>query len=345
MIYALIPLAQMSGSNITIALAAYAIPITLIMLYFLMRHDTRKHVDKLGESLDRLVDGQRQLSQDLSKLNQSIESLRQAHNHNAVTLTSALYDLRLTAGGPTPSSSVAPTRANALASMADTPVSTALAEARALLAKPEDNYPASLQQAVSLLEKEVEGPHTAEAATLLTEAYFWLGELAGSKADKERYHGEGVTHGKHAVKQQDTVEAHLWHAANMGAHGLARGIMSSLFYLGDIEKHGTRAMALDKHFFYDAPLRLMGRFYHQCPGFPIGKGDTVKAIKLLEEAFAEAPQFLMNGYYLADAYLAKRRKAEARKVLERVLAQTNHPLMPNYMRSIQEDARILLAKC
>lgn len=344
MIYALIPLAQAS-QPITIAMAAYAIPITLVALYFLLRHDTLKQLGNLREGLDRIADGQQQLSQDLNKLQQSVESLRQAHNQNAATLTSALCDLRFAPSTaqsapaqPLPKAA-SPSTSNA------SPLSSSLAEAKALLVNPEQDYPAQLKQAVELLLKETGGNEAAEATTLLCEAYFWLGELATTKEDKERYHGEGVNYGKQAVKLADTVEAHLWHAANMGAHGLARGIMSSLFYLGDIEKHGSRAMALDRHFFYDAPLRLLGRFYHQCPGFPIGKGDTVKAIKLLEEAYANAPQFLMNGYYLADAYLAKRRKNEARNVLERVLEHTNYALMPRYMASIQEDARKLLAKC
>lgn len=209
----------------------------------------------------------------------------------------------------------------------------------------EEDHPGNLLEARDILRKLVGGPLAGVASTHLAEALFWLGDIATEKQEKEKFHGEGVTHGKKAVAaNEDDVAAHLWFAANMGSHGLARGIMSSLFYLGDIEKHGKRAMTLDRRFFYGAPLRLLGRFYHQCPGWPIGKGDLTKGIKLLEEAVETGPEFMLNHLYLAEAYLARRKKSEARALLEQIIDTETFTIRPIYQENVKREARSQLAK-
>jgi tetratricopeptide (TPR) repeat protein len=218
-------------------------------------------------------------------------------------------------------------------------------EATRLLRHMEEDHPYHLLEARRLFTKELNGPMAAAAHISLAETLFWLGDISEDRNEKENFHGEGVQIGKKAVSLagQD-VAAHLWYAANMGSHGVARGIMSSLFYLGDIEKHGKRAMELDRAFFHGAPLRLMGRFYHQCPGWPIGKGDLGKAIDLLEQAVDAGPDFLLNHLYLAEVYMAKRKKRQARELLEKVLAVNTFALMPQYQRNVQNQAKELMTK-
>ena len=219
-----------------------------------------------------------------------------------------------------------------------------LAEARRLLDTREADHPAHLQKCREMLLPELEGARRAEAATLLSEALFWLGEYSSSKKEKENYHQEGVEYGGISVALDGgRVAPNLWYAANMGSHGLARGIMSSLFYIKDIEKAGSRALALDEAFFYGAPLRLMGRFYHQCPPWPVGKGDLKKAVSLLEKAVATGPDFLLNHLYLAEVYLAKRNKVRARELLTEIL-QAEPRVFPVYQGQIQTQARELMKK-
>lgn len=179
----------------------------------------------------------------------------------------------------------------------------------------------------------------------LAEVYFWLGEYSESSADKDHYFGQGVEAGKKAVELvPDSVAANLWYGANMGSHGVVRGIMSSLFYLGPIEKHGKRAMEIDESYFYGAPLRLMGRFYHQAPGFPIGPGDSNKGIEILEKAVQVGPDFLYNHVYLAEVYMAKRRKDEARELLEDVLNRPVPEKYPKHHEMVTNEAQKLLEK-
>jgi len=215
-----------------------------------------------------------------------------------------------------------------------------------LIEEREEDFPNNLLRARDLLLEIVKGEENkGPAYARLAHALFWLGEFSESDSDKDKYFGEAVEHGKKAVElAPDMVESHLWYGASMGSHGVVRGIMSSLFYLGPVEKHGTRAMEMDRAYFMAAPLRLMGRFFHQAPGWPIGSGDTNKAIKILEEAVQVGPEFLYNQIYLADAYLSKGRKDEAKKLLEDVLGRPEPEKGKLQYALYQRDAKKLMEK-
>ncbi|CAM2064925.1 Tetratricopeptide repeat protein [Sulfidibacter corallicola] len=222
--------------------------------------------------------------------------------------------------------------------------SSGLEQGLKLLAERDSDYRGQLLKCRDLLVPELNGSREGEVATALSEALFWLGDVAVDDADKETYHKEGVDYGKRAVALlPQSVEANLWYAANMGSHGVARGIMSSLFYLDDIFKFGSKSMDLDKLFFHAAPLRLMGRFYHQCPPWPVGKGDKKKAEQLLKEAVRLGPDFYLNHLYLAELYLDQRKKREARELLTPI-ADGEPNLLPNYQALVLKQCREILRK-
>ncbi len=206
------------------------------------------------------------------------------------------------------------------------------------------DYPGNLLKAKAEQEAAA-GDNPAEALPLLAQVLFWLGDYASEAADREKYWEAGVEAGKQAVEAaEDSAAAHLWYASNMGNHGMIRGIMSSLFYLGPIEKHGKRAAELDEAYFSAAPLRLLGRFYHQAPGWPVGSGDPKKALGLLEKAVELAPDFGFNKTYLADLYISRGKKAEAKELLEATLAIPEDPATKLLQAKFRRDAEELLKK-
>ena len=219
-----------------------------------------------------------------------------------------------------------------------------LEEAEILLENREENLPANLLKARDLFIEGREGDEPA-AWTGLSETCFWLGEYSASNAEKETHYAMGVEAGKKSVEQgSEWVDSHLWFAANMGSHGVVRGIMSSLFYLKDLEKHGKLAMEIEEGYFYAAPLRLMGRFYHQCPGWPIGSGDIKKSIMLLEKAVETGPAFILNHLYLAESLLSKKQKPSARSILEQALNVQAPEKLGIYHEMIRDQIRPLLQK-
>jgi len=219
---------------------------------------------------------------------------------------------------------------------------TKLGEAERLLENREAQLPGNLEKARILFREGIEEDAPA-AWTGLSETCFWLGEYSCSEKEKEGHFAEGVQAGKEAVKLgANWVDTHLWFAANMGSHGVVRGIMSSLFYLKDLEKHGNLAIEIEEDYFFGAPLRLMGHFYHKCPGWPIGSGDLKKGIQLLERAVEIGPSFILNQFYLAQAYLAKRMKKQAIEIMESALKVQPPEKLETYHGLIRERMEILL---
>ncbi|PIE03532.1 MAG: hypothetical protein CSA81_01655 [Acidobacteria bacterium] len=219
-----------------------------------------------------------------------------------------------------------------------------LEKAEILLENREEKHPENLEEARRLF---IEGCEEDEGAswTALSETCFWIAEYASSDKEKEQAYAEGVEAGEKAVVfAPEWADAHLWYAANLASLGLVRGIMSSLFYLKDIEKHGNLALEIDHSYFYAAPLRLMGRYYHQCPGWPIGSGNIKKSISLLEKAVATGPELILNHLYLGEAYLAKKRKKDAKSILEKALAVPTLEHLPKYHGMTREKIEHLLAK-
>lgn len=217
-------------------------------------------------------------------------------------------------------------------------------QARELIQKREQDFPDNLFAARELLLPLTDSEESAgKAFTRLSEVMFWLGEYAAEKEHQEDFFGEGVKYGREAVKRNsDSVAANLWYAANLGSHGVVRGIMASLSYMGDLEKHGKRALELDETYFHAAPLRLLGRFYHKAPGFPLGPGDTRKAIELLERAVELGPDFHLNHLYLAEVYLSRRKRKEATRLLQEILEAPPPPDFPDYHAIVQVQAQELL---
>lgn len=191
-----------------------------------------------------------------------------------------------------------------------------------LIADRENDYPGALLEAQKrLLAHLDENENDGSALTLLAEVQYWLGIFCKDDLEKEGLLAEAVAFGrKAAALKPDSVAANFWYANCMAAHGMVRGMTSSLFYLEPMEEHGNRALELDESYFNAAPLRLMGRFYSKVPPSPVGTGDKKKGLLLAKRAVELAPDHLYNRVILAEAYLSARYFDEAREGLENVLA-------------------------
>lgn len=190
-----------------------------------------------------------------------------------------------------------------------------------LIADREKDYPGALLEAQKRLlalldENEADG----SVLTLLAEVEYWRGIFCKDDLEKEGLLAEAVAFGRQAADlEPDSVAANYWYANCMAAHGMARGMTNSLFYLEPIEEHGNRALELDESFLNAAPLRLMGRFYCKVPPWPVGPGDKKKGLSMAIRAVKLAPDCLYNSLVLSEAYLSARYFDEAREGLEKIL--------------------------
>ena len=135
-----------------------------------------------------------------------------------------------------------------------------------------------------------------------------------------------VNCGKEAITlNPKAVYGNYWYAANLGSWGLCRGIMSSLKSITPMRKSMEIVLKENENFYFAGPHRVLGRLYHQAPGWPISIGNKSKASDHLERAVKLAPTFFHNRLYLAEFYLDVGKKPKAKEHLEWILATPIHP--------------------
>lgn len=190
----------------------------------------------------------------------------------------------------------------------------------------EENLDLAEDELLSLIEKD---PNCDWAFGLLSEIYYWCGEIADAE-DKMEFYKEGVEYGEQGVEvNNNSLEANFWLAVNYGSFGTEKGIMKSLELVNPMKTCLERAMEVDESYFYGGPWRVLGRLYHKAPGWPFSIGNNKKAIECLENALEFGPKFYLNHLFLAEAYISNWDKDKAKEHLEWIIKA---PLSKNHER-------------
>jgi len=207
--------------------------------------------------------------------------------------------------------------------------------------------PGSLDRAVELLlELRAKHPEQDIVRGKLAHAYYYKGHFSPEGTpERERFFEQGMTHGKEAVTLNPrAVYGNYWYAANMGSWGLCRGVMASLKSIDPMHKAMVVVLEENEQFYFAGPHRVLGRLYHQAPGWPISIGNKNKAAKHLERAVQLAPSFMHNRLYLSEFYLDSGPKKKAREHLEWMI---NTPLHPDHQKEdgeYKEQAQQLMRR-
>ncbi|MBK8395179.1 MAG: hypothetical protein IPL26_08020 [Leptospiraceae bacterium] len=162
----------------------------------------------------------------------------------------------------------------------------------------------NLENAENILLQILESNPVARAYGLLAEIHYWKGEIA-NRDKKISIYELGIEYGKKGVSlDPNSIESNFWLGVCYGLLGEERGIMSSFFLLEPIEICFNHSLKLDESYFYGAPLRSLGLFYHKIPSWPVSKGDNRKALSYLEKSLHYGPEFYLNHLYISWVYKA-----------------------------------------
>jgi tetratricopeptide (TPR) repeat protein len=151
--------------------------------------------------------------------------------------------------------------------------------------------------------------------------YFWQSdapELANEQKSKIAKVGWDLAERAVAVNAND-VHGHFFYAATMGNYALGIGVVRALTQgiEGKFRKQLGDAERLEPKFAYGAIPVSWGRFYSQLP-WP--KRDRKKAESYYRQAMVVNPANLRARVFLAELYLDLDRPAEAKKLIDEVMA-------------------------
>ena len=201
-----------------------------------------------------------------------------------------------------------------------------------------DAVDAKLDEAAKLA-----GGETYDVLWRRSRSLFWRSELAGSDAEKAKLAKQGWDVGEKAVAASPKGgEGHYYAGICAGNYGDAIGVLKALSqgveapFVNHVNEAIRRVPALDN----GGPSLTMGRYHHQLP-WP--KRDGAKSKEILEAVVRSFPKNLRAKYYLADTLLKEDEPAEAKKLLDQVLAGSM-PFNPAEEKLVKRWAKALLPK-
>jgi Tfp pilus assembly protein PilF len=200
-----------------------------------------------------------------------------------------------------------------------------------------------VREAVVLLKRaRAVDPNNYEVAWKLARTTYYLGTHTEDKAERDKAFEDGIKAGAAAVKlQANKPDGHFWFAANMGGraeHSKLHGMAD----VGNIRQHMNTVLKLDEG--YQAGSAYMALAQTELKTPKLVGGDPQKAVDILEKGLKYGAENSMFRLCLAEAYLAVKRKDEAKEQLDHILNMKPHPdYLPEYKDSA-DAARKLLEK-
>jgi hypothetical protein len=144
------------------------------------------------------------------------------------------------------------------------------------------------------------------------------------------------------------VPSFLWAAVDWGKWALAFGKTAAVKQgaAAKIRDYAQAVILLDPAYDAGGGYRVLGRLHHQTPAVPFftGWASRAEALKNLRLAVAAGPRNLVGRQFLAEAMweYEPARRAEARAMLQKILAETPDPDYLVENRKTQEESANLL---
>lgn len=202
--------------------------------------------------------------------------------------------------------------------------------------------PAALDEVREALIVAAAAPDArVETLVALARASFIWGDVrARTDAERLEAYDRGRGAGRRAVEAMPkSAAAHFWYATNTARWGQVKGVVRSLFLLPEVQRGIDTVLQLDPGF--TAAYALAGNVFYEVPGL-LG-GDLGRAEAMFRTGLAQDPRFTGLRVGLGRTLIRRGRRAEARRELEAVLAETAPTNPADWTVKDVPEARRLLA--
>lgn len=216
---------------------------------------------------------------------------------------------------------------------------SALADGEKLFKEREDLD--KLRAAVKLLAS-VRDPDNRNYQVEWTYAKFnyFLGKDSTDEDEAEEALENGRDAGKIALRvEPGKPDGHFWYAANLGELSKRSPITIGLRSVDEIKESMNRVIELQPDYQGASAYDALGQVELKTR---LKGGDAQTAVELLEKGLQLAPDNTNIRLHLAEAYLAVKRDAEARKQLEHLMAMKPNPeYMPEYRECVAKARKLI----
>ncbi|MEW5725181.1 MAG: tetratricopeptide repeat protein, partial [Thermodesulfobacteriota bacterium] len=195
------------------------------------------------------------------------------------------------------------------------------------------------EKGAALYRKALENdPNHFEAAWKLSRNLCWVAEHV--KGDKRlKAATEAVEAAKKAVElRPDDPAGYFFLGLSYGYYGEAKGFLKTMFLAKPIEEAFNKVLELDPTYQCGGAYVALGRGYYFLPGY------MDRAVEYYRKAMDICPLVFGAHLFLAQAYIKKGRKEEARALLNRILEGPSEPGWEPEYKEWREEAEYYLIK-
>ena len=184
-------------------------------------------------------------------------------------------------------------------------------------------------------------PTNYDAAWRMARLTYRLGNNSTDRGEREATFREGIAAGEAAVRAQpNRPEGHFWLGANTGGNAQLQGALHGLAAAKDLRRQMETVLKIDEGFQGGSAYMVLGRLDLELP--EMMGGDRRRAVETLEKGLRFGAENSLLRLRLAEAYLAVKRPADARKQIDYILNMKPHPdFLVEYEESVVRARRLL----
>jgi len=214
-----------------------------------------------------------------------------------------------------------------------------IAEAEKLFAERKDL--ARLREAKAILMRaRKEHAKSFEVEWLLARYNYFLGRHSDNEKEREEAFEAGRVAARTALQMEpNKPDGHFWYAANLGEQASRSPLTTGLKSMDDIRSKMTKVIEL-------RPDYELGSAYDVLAQLELGSrmlgGKPEKAVEYLEKAIDVEENNGDVRIHMAEALLALKKPAEAKRHLDHVLQMKPHPeYLPEYEQQVAKVRKMI----
>jgi tetratricopeptide (TPR) repeat protein len=180
-----------------------------------------------------------------------------------------------------------------------------------------------------------------DAAWRTSRLNYTLGDKSADAAEREQAFLDGIAAGETATKAQpQRAEGHFWLGANLGGYAQLKGVLYGITSAEKMRKEMETVIKLDEGFQGGSAYLALGQLDTELPKM-LG-GDPERAVATLEKGLRYGSNNALMHLRLAEAYLAAKRKDDARREVNYVLnAKPDPDYLPEHKEAVRRAQELL----
>ncbi len=188
-------------------------------------------------------------------------------------------------------------------------------------------------------------PDNFEIVWKISKYNYYLGAHSGNDDESEKAFKDGIDFARIATRlEPEKPDGFFWLAANLGGRAKESPLTKGLTSIKEIREAANKVIAIQPDYQGATAYDILGQVELRTRLFGFG-GDAQRAVEVLETAMTLEKENAYIMLHLGEAYLAVKRREDAKRVLNQLLTMKPNPdYIPEYEDAAAQARKLLKVK-